>query len=197
MKNLFTPTPSRPPTDAVARFKSLMAAGLLEDEARAVVGREIDGKPPAAPVVRKNRTTQKLGDNLTSQPALSYPRAARETPVSPDITNRFRPVTPEPVRERFNAVAHYSLVDPAPIGQSKRGPVLIGYTLWDESDERARYNGTLHIAGLGQSTINLSFDALAGLVAAAPKIEAYLAQHGAAIASAEKSGAAARKGRKL
>lgn len=194
-RNLFGSTPVRPPLDAVVRLKALQAAGLSEDDARRVVGREIDGAPAATPV---KRARPPKPANVVLAPAT---RTARETPVSPDITNRFRPAADvAPSKERFDPVAHYSLADPVTIGQTtKRGenvPVLIGYTSWPETDDRSRFNGTLHIAGLGQATLNLSFDALAGLIAAAAKIEAYLAQHGPAVATAEASGAAARKGKK-
>jgi hypothetical protein len=202
MKNLFGSSPVRPPLDAVTRMRQLTGAGLSEDEARAVVGREIDGgvDPAAAPKPRLRRvkplgsqTEPVAPSNVILAPAV---RSAREAPASPDITNRFRPAAAQEPAKRFDPVLHYSLAEPAVIGRTGRGDVIIGYTIWPESDERARYNGSLHIAGLGQSTLNLSFDALAGLVAAAPKIEAYLAAHGQAIAAGEATAAALRKAAK-
>ena len=157
-----------------------------------MVGREIDN-PAVDPVpVRPRRP--KPSPNVVLAPV---ERSPRETPISPVITNRFRPAPPEREQQAFDPVSHFGLADTATIGETtKRGqnvPVIVGYTKWPEGHQNERYNGTLHIAGLGQSTIHLSFDALAGLLEATPKLAAYLEQHAGAIAAAEASGLAARR----
>jgi hypothetical protein len=197
MRNLFS-TPVRPPMDAVTRLKALQAGGLSEDEARRVLGRELDRPANGNGHQRKRRTLTPAPEiaNLATPVVEHVMDVAPDpgiptAPLTPVIANRFRPaVTPKVPRPKFDAVAYYSLHSVENLGQVKRPSgalvdVVIGYTQWPDSHANAKYNGGLHLAGVGVATINLSFDALAAFVALAPRIEQYLESHAVDIATAE------------
>lgn len=207
--NLFTERkPIHPPLDAVARLRQLTAAGIDESEARRIVGREVDhpaatNKPQrrvqVAPATARVAKLNSIIDDPAITARLGVP--ALPTPDSPVITNRFRRQAPKPaVRPKFDPVSHFALIEVSHVGQMQKpsGPVTVrmGFTAWPDTHENARYNGAIHISGLAASTVNLSFDALAALVALAPQIEKYLETHSEQIAAAEVVAQAARRARR-